>query len=170
MVFSQHRRAVSTSVKATRVTTWLVRLLNSVLLVLAAIMCAHWFWIFAAPVVTASIEAPLAEAARSAALIQRAHLFGATANAPQVAAVRTDLALRGIYASRDGGMAVIALDRGRMVTVRAGEEIAPGIKLERVLRDHVLVNQGGITQRIELPQRKPLDAPPVAPQRDYPAK
>lgn len=151
-------------------TTWLVRLLNSVLLVLAAIMCAHWFWIFAAPVVTASIEAPLAEAARSAALIQRAHLFGATANAPQVAAVRTDLALRGIYASRDGGMAVIALDRGRMVTVRAGEEIAPGIKLERVLRDHVLVNQGGITQRIELPQRKPLDAPPVAPQRDYPAK
>jgi general secretion pathway protein C len=151
-------------------TTWLVRLLNGALLVLAAIVCAHWFWIFAAPVVTAPIETPLAEAARPAAMIQRAHLFGATANAPQVAPVRTDLVLRGIYANRDGGMAVIALDRGRMVTVRAGEEIAPGIKLERVLRDHVLVNQGGITQRIELPQRKPLDAPPVAPQRGYPAK
>ena len=151
-------------------TTWLVRLLNGALLVLAAVVCAHWFWIFAAPVVTAPIENPVAEVGRPAALIQRAHLFGASANAQQVAPVRTDLVLRGIYASRDGGMAVIALGPGRMVTVRAGEEIAPGIKLERVLRDHVLVNQGGVTQRIELPQRQRLDASPVAPQRGYPAK
>lgn len=151
-------------------TTWLVRLLNAALLILAAAVGAHWFWIFAAPAVTAPMETPIAAAAHPAAVIQRAHLFGATANAPQAAPVRTDLVLRGIYANPDGGMAVIALDRGRMVTVRTGEEIAPGIKLERVLRDHVFVNQGGISQRIDLPQGQPLDVSPVAPQRGYPAK
>jgi general secretion pathway protein C len=143
-------------------TTWLVRLLNAVLLVVAAGVCAYWFWIFAAPPVTAPLETPMAETARPADAIRRANLFGASTSSPVAAAARTDLILRGIYASRGGGMAVIALDRGQTVTVRAGEEIAPGIKLERVLRDHVIINQSGASQRLEFPQRKPLDAAPVA--------
>ncbi len=151
-------------------TTWLIRLVNAALLALAAVVCAYWFWIFAAPAVIAPTETAFTEAVRPAEAIRRANLFGTPANAPQIVAVRTDLVLRGIVANRDGGMAVISLDRGRTVTARVGEEIAPGITLERVLRDHVLVNQGGVSQRIELPQRKPLDAPPVAPPGVYPKK
>jgi type II secretory pathway component PulC len=140
-------------------TIWSIRLLNAVLIVLAAALCAYWFWRFAAPPVVAPIETPPAEAVRPAETIRRANLFGAAAGANTTA--RLDLGLRGIYATRNGGMAVIALDRGRTVTVRSGDEIAPGIKLERVQRDHVVVSQGGIEQRLEMTQRKPLDAPPV---------
>ena len=143
--------------------TWFVRALNAALLILAAVVCAHWFWMFAAPSVSAPPPSPVADTLRPAETLRRANLFGAASNSPQTPAARADLVLRGIYANRDGGMAVIALDRARTVTVRSGEELAPGITLERVLRDHVIVNQGGVSQRLELPQAKPLDAPPTAP-------
>jgi hypothetical protein len=60
-------------------------------------------------------------------------------------------------------MAVIALDPRRTVTVRAGDEIAPGLVLERVLPTHVIIRRDGTSQRLELPQGKPVDAPPVGP-------
>jgi len=139
------------------------RLLSSALILLMAIVCAHWFWRFAAPPIVAPIEATAVEALRPADTIRSARLFGEAAALPASSPqTRTDLVLRGISASRSGGLAVIALDRNRVVTVKAGEEIAPGIRLERVHSDHVIVVQNGTSQRIELPQRKPVDAAPVA--------
>ncbi len=141
------------------------RILNNIvtaaLLVLLAIACAHWYWIFAAPAGRAPVEPMRADTARPSDAIRRANLFGEPAGAPAATPVRSDLVLRGISASRSGGLAVIALDRGRTVTVRAGDEIASGIRLERVLNDHVIVIQNGVPQRVELPQRRAVDAPPV---------
>jgi type II secretory pathway component PulC len=147
----------------------LSRGLSAALLVLAAAVCAHWFWIFVAPPVSAPLEYSSTEVLRPLDSVRRANLFGASVTPSAAAPVRTDLVLRGISASRKGGMAVIATDRGRTVTVRAGDEIAPGITLERVERDHVIVVQNGVAQRLDLPQRKPVDAAPVAGQA-IPAK
>jgi len=141
----------------------LSRTLSVALLVLLAVVCAHWFWIFFAPAVSAPADTTTTEILRPLDRIRRANLFGASATALVAAPTRSDLVVRGISADRKGGgMAVIAIDRGRTVTVRAGDEIAPGIQLERVERDHVIVVQNGIAQRIDLPQRKPVDVPPVA--------
>jgi general secretion pathway protein C len=139
------------------------RMIVTALLVLLAITCAHWFWIFVAPPASAPPQQLSAELLRPLDSIRRANLFGIAAQAVTTApAVRTDLALRGVSASRTGGVAVIALDKTRTVTVRAGDEIAPGIRLERVAPDHVVVIQNGVSQRIELPQKKPVDTAPVA--------
>lgn len=136
---------------------------TTALLALLAMLCAHWFWQFAAPVNSAPVEPLRADTGGSIEALRSARLFGEPAATPASSAqLRTDLVLRGISASRSGGMAVIALDRNRVVTVKAGEEIAPGIRLERVHGDHVVVVQNGTAQRIELPQRKPVDAAPVA--------
>lgn len=138
-------------------------LATAALLALLAVLCAHWFWIFAAPVNSVPVEPLRADTGRSIETLRNARLFGEAVAAPASSSqTRTDLVLRGISASRSGGMAVIALDRNRVVTVKAGEEIAPGIRLERVYGDHVIVVQNGTSQRIELPQRKPVDAAPVA--------
>lgn len=136
------------------------RAVAAALLVLLAVLCAHWFWIFAAPPVSGPPEPMSSDALRPLDSIRRAQLFGATPAA--AAPVRTDLVLRGVSAARTGAMAVIALDKSRTVAVRAGDEVAPGIRLEHVAADHVIVVQNGVSQRIDLPQRKPLDAPPVA--------
>jgi type II secretory pathway component PulC len=136
--------------------------LSAATLVLLAIVCAYWFWIFAAPTGSAAVEPLTTATTRPLDAIRRARLFGEGAGVATAAPVRTDLVLRGISASKNGGLAVIALDRSRTVTVRSGDEIAPGILLERVLHDHVIVVQNGMTQRIELPQRKPVDTSPIA--------
>jgi len=136
---------------------------SAALLIALAVLCAHWFWKFAAPPTRMPLEPMQSDAARPIEAIRGARLFGdAQVQAAAAPAVRTDLVLRGISASRSGGIAVIAVDRGRVVTAKAGEDIAPGIRLERVHRDHVIVTQNGMSQRIELPQRKPTDAAPVA--------
>lgn len=67
-------------------------------------------------------------------------------------------------------MAVIAIDKGKTVAVTTGDEVLPGVKLDKVFPDHVIVSRGGVPQRLDLPQRKPTDAPPTRSGANPPAK
>ena len=58
--------------------TWLMRLLNVVLLAAAAASIAHWFWIFAAPAIVEPPDASKADPTRPVDMILRANLFGAS--------------------------------------------------------------------------------------------
>ena len=144
--------------------TWIVRLSTGALLALAAVLIAQWFWVFVAPKVTEPPESSHADPVRPLDAIRRANLFGAgeRASPPISAGAPTDLVLRGILADRNGGMAVIAIERNQTVAIRAGEDVAPGVRLQSVQPDHVVVEQHGVSRRIEIAQRKPLDTPPMA--------
>lgn len=149
---------------------WLPVTSSLVLLALLAWTCAHWFWVFAAPepaVLAAQVEPGPRSPLES---IARANLYGASAPQPVVLAVQSDLMLRGISSTRKGGMAVIAIDKGKTVAVGNGDEIVPGVRLEKVLPDHVVISRGGVPQRLDLPQRKPTDTPPVKSSAAAPAK
>jgi type II secretory pathway component PulC len=140
----------------------LTKIINAGLTIALAVVCAHWFWVFAAPrpVSVAAIAAP--DAALAVAAIQRARLFGATPAVSNTVVDNTGLRLNGIYSDTQGGIAVIAMGNDRAVTVRAGSEVKPGILLERIERDHVIIRRNGVEQRVGLPEYKRLDTPPAA--------
>lgn len=144
---------------------WLPMTFTLALLALIGWIAARWFWILMAPS-PAPLAAPLAAEARNPVdAVINARPFGAvavTSSTPSPQQVG-DLILRGISSTRRGGIAIIAVDKGRTVAVNAGDEIAPGIRLERVLPDHVIVNRAGVPQRLELPQRKSTHVAPVKP-------
>ncbi len=86
--------------------------------------------------------------------IAKWHLFGNTplAAAGTGGAGALAMILRGTLADRDpaAGIAVIgAGDRGELA-FRAGEEIAPGVKLARVYPDHVVVLRDGVEETLKL--------------------
>ena len=137
---------------------WAVRLLNAALLLASALVCAHWFWIFAAPPIVAPRQQSAPQPVGVVDAIRRAGLFGSAAHTAIAGRERRELVLRGIYASREGGMAVIAVDSTQPPAIRIGEEVAPGIVLERVLADHVVVNESGVARRLDLPERKSFGA------------
>jgi len=150
---------------------WLSVTSSLVLLTVLAWTCAHWFWVFAAPepaVLASQVEPGPRNPLDS---IARADLFGAApARQPVAHAAQSDLMLRGISSTRKGGMAVIAIDKGKTVAVGSGDEIVPGVRLEKVQPDHVVISRGGVPQRLDLPQRKPTDAQPVKSGAAAPAK
>lgn len=143
--------------------SWLPRFASLAAIAILAAVCAQWFWVFFAPQEPALPHRPEASLERPLDAIARARPFGTgPAAQPAAPAPTTDLLLRGISSTRKGGMAVIAIDKGRTVAVSAGDEILPGVRLEKVQPDHVLVSRNGVQQRLELPRRKPVDAAPVA--------
>jgi len=61
----------------------------------------------------------------------------------------------GVFAAHapPSGSALMARGGDRPVLVRAGEEIAPGIVLNEVHADHVIVLRGAALERIDLERR-----------------
>jgi general secretion pathway protein C len=102
----------------------------------------------------------LAPAQRTApaASLSKWHLFGnaapledhrALANAP---ATQLDLKLLGVWAGRDPrrGRAIIADAAGVESSVAVGREVVPGVVLDQVLRDRVVLLRGGAPEVLHL--------------------
>jgi len=118
----------------------------------------------------ASRPAPRIEAA--------AQLLGGRSNI----AVATNFQLRGVIASGSAGesIAILAADGKPAQAVRANAEVIPGVVVKEVHPRYVLLSEGGVTKRVELPvdaksqggvgnvapgpQPSPPGFPPVAPQ------
>lgn len=125
------------------------RLVTALLAIALAWVAARWTWALVlspggawAPPAVAGVD--LAAAAR---------LFGGDS---QVATARgsSGLRLKGVVAPSAGsaGAAVINVN-GKDVAVLIGAEIQPGVKLEDVEPDHVVVSRGGVRERIDLETR-----------------
>lgn len=83
-----------------------------------------------------------------------AALFGARA---QAAAASTNYQLRGVIFSgnpRDS-IAIVSADGKPAQAVRVDAEIVPGVTVKEVHRGYVLIAEGGVTKRIELPEDTP---------------
>ena len=121
-------------------------------LALLALTLAHWAWTWFGPqppVVTA--PAPETDLARRAA---EAHLFGSAgalpANAP-ASADFGDVRLLGVFAEAGGkGYALLRAGTGPAMLVAAGQDIAPGVRVESVRPDGVSVSRGSVRRELSL--------------------
>jgi general secretion pathway protein C len=79
-----------------------------------------------------------------------AFLFGARPGADG-----NDIKLVGVIAQgkRGQGIALLAMDGRPALALRAGEDIAEGVRLAEVRADRVLVSRSGVTQEIRLPAK-----------------
>ncbi len=121
-------------------------------LALLASILAHWGWTWFGPK-PVFIGAPTQEIefARRAA---EAHLFGSAGIAPAAAPVGADLGdirLLGVFAEREGkGYALLRAGTRPATLVAAGQDLAPGVRVESVRADGVSVLQGGVRHELAL--------------------
>lgn len=123
-------------------------------------MIAYWFWqITLRPVpppavVLESHPETLAQQVRSRYLFGQGN--GVTALEATAARTPTRMTLVGIVSGASGkkGFAVIVVDGKKAVTVRVGEEFAPGLVLTRIARDQVELTQDGRMINLMLSTKK----------------
>jgi general secretion pathway protein C len=140
-----------------RRTPWLgVPLLTLFLLLALAALLAHWTWRFAAPRPPRPAADVRAEVSLGAALasLRAAGLFGAAEGGASAAAERAttlNLKLRGVFAALGGlpALAILAVD-GQDQAVATGKEVQPGVTLDAVAPDHVILLNRGARERLDL--------------------
>lgn len=136
--------------------SWLGAPLNLLLLLGLAALLAHWTWHFAAPVPPLSANAARADIKLDAQLasLRAAHLFGAAqgeAGARDEPVTSLNLKLRGVFAALGGqpAMAILNVD-GQDQAVATGYEIVPGVVLDSVAPDYVILLNRGMRERLDL--------------------
>lgn len=136
-----------------------VQLLVQVVLVLVlAWQLAYWTWRFAAP---APLASPPDRAAPPVDLAAIARLFGAAAPASSAPGSAAGLRLKGVVAPTPGvaASAIFASPGGKDAAIFVGRDVAPGVKLEEVHPDHVIIARAGVRSRIDLEQQHSVAAP-----------
>lgn len=125
-------------------------------LALLALALAHWGWAWFGPqAAVMAVPAPETDLARRAA---DARLFGAsngaTAAPGSAGADLGDLRLLGLFAERDGkGYALFRAGARGAVLIAAGQEIAPGVRVEAVRPDGVSLLDRGARRELALRER-----------------
>ena len=106
----------------------------------------------------------LLSTAGSAQVVTAANLFGPGSSVPAADARPTSLNLRlkGVYAASGdfSGFAIISVDGRPDIGIVKGSEIKPGVKLDAVNVDHILIVHDGLVERVDLGSAK---ASPVVP-------
>lgn len=124
---------------------------------LLGLVLAYWTWTWCAPSpLPRSLEVPEAPARLAAA----GGLFGAVAGgAPADAPTGLAVSLLGLVAGQPAGSgyALLRLGAGETRVVRAGGELAPGIRVETVLPQRVILQRHGSRETLAWPD--PAQAP-----------
>jgi len=134
-------------------------LLELSLIAALGISLAHWTWVaLTPPAIAASALPGQLDAQRAASIVKRS-LFGAPQEGKAAAVVDASptsrIKLLGIISrgAVGGGRAIFALESGKPTTVEAGSQIVPGLVLQEVHSDHVLVARSGSIERMKLDRR-----------------
>jgi len=110
-------------------------------------MLARWVWVFAAP---ADIAMPATTSWQKNDVSE--NLFGHAADADVIAAASAgNIKLIGVFAHKTAGFAVLLVD-GKQLGVGMGETVAPGMRLVETHADYVVLERGGVKQRVDLPK------------------
>ncbi len=109
-----------------------------------AVMLARWVWIFAAP---PEMALPATTSWQKSDVSE--DLFGHAADGAGAMAVASNIKLIGVFAHKTAGFAVLQID-GKQVGSGLGAEVAPGLRLVETHADHVLLERGGVRQRVDL--------------------
>lgn len=147
-------KPVFASLRRVPVSGWAV--LNLALLFALAALLAHWTWRLAAPVPTPPAQAARANLSLGTELetLRAARLFGTAAAEPGAAVEQVtslNLKLRGVFAAQGEhpAAAIVNVD-GQDQPVVAGSEILPGVTLDAVAPDHVVLLNRGVRERLDL--------------------
>lgn len=139
--------------------------LVSMLAILAAIQVARLFWLLVTPV--GPLVGWRAPTANLVPMSARMALFSgfdpfyrndASSTATQNV-TSLDLVLFGVRANEGsgGGAAIIAGADGIQNSFAVGEEVAPGVTLDAVAFDHVILSRGGVKESLYLDQSVPAE-------------
>lgn len=146
----------------------LARLAIATLCLLLAIQAARLFWAIVTPVgPLGNWRAPsltiVPPAARNALFSSFDPFFRSDVAASTNNVTSLNLTLFGIRAneSSGGGSAIIAGEDGVQNSFAVGEEVAPGVTLDSVAFDHVVLSRGGVKESLYLDQSVPAE--PVGP-------
>lgn len=126
-------------------------LLETALVLVLALQAAHLLWALLTPAGPLGPPAIHYLPARLPALASHDPFFGGTtAGATPSSTGLEGWRLFGLRHGQDSGSAILAKDKAAQAAYRPGDELAPGLVLESVAMDHVLVRDGGTTRRLDL--------------------
>ena len=135
--------------------TTAVTLVTLAALALFALVAAYWTWEWFAP-----RPEPRAQAAANtgSSVVAANGLFGnLELKRDRNSASPTGIAIRllGIMAATSGrsGYAVIQLEPRKILAVREGDDIAPGIRLAEIATDHLILERGGTRETLTWPAK-----------------
>lgn len=105
-------------------------------------------------------------------LAQIGELFGITLQSPQQPPRKTTLplTLQGSFVSAHTkhSAAVIQIAGKAPKRVMTGQEVSPGVHIEAVYKDHVVLSRSGVSERLLFPRAMALSAVAEARRPDYP--
>lgn len=130
-------------------------------LALFALVAAHWTWQWLAPHAESRGQQVANEIGHAGSANA---LFGnAARDDSSPSSTGIGISLLGIVAATAGGRgyAVLRLEPKALVTVREGEDVAPGLRLAEVATDHVILERGGTREALGWPVRSPSAVLPV---------
>jgi general secretion pathway protein C len=128
-------------------------IINVILFAMLCAMLSFWGLQIFKPKIR-PMQAPVSVDSYEPSVGQWGNLFGQSAVAE---AAPSSYQLKGIIVapqSRDS-VAIITVEGRPNFTIGIGKELLPGVKLQEVHRDHVIVSESGITRRIDLPAATP---------------
>jgi len=135
---------------------WLGRFVSIAMLALLAWLLADIYWALTAAESPRPVSSVETDPQRALQAISGRHLFGVAPAGAAVSTAPTDIRLSGAIAAQHPGQrayAVLVVEGKRAQMVREGEEVVPGITLQRVMPRQVELLRGGQTQILMLPQR-----------------
>ncbi len=169
MAFSLAERAWLQSRRVKPVS--LAHILIVLLAILLAVQAARLFWTVVTPVgPVGNWRAPSVNVVPASARVALFSGFDPFFRNDQPATgsaniTSLSLTLFGIRAneSSGGGSAIIAGEDGMQNSFGVGEEVAPGVILDSVAFDHVILSRGGVKESLYLDQSVPADTVGTAP-------
>lgn len=126
------------------------RIATFVLFIALCASAAYWAIQFLKPPVRA-VAAPPQSAQPAPGLDAAASLFGGRSSF----AVAGNFQLKGVVVAGNPAesVAILAANGKPAQAVRTNEEVMPGVTVKEVQRGYVLLSEGGVVKRVELPER-----------------
>jgi general secretion pathway protein C len=148
----------------------LPQVVSFVLFVALCASAAYWaMQLFKPPV--RPVAAPPRVAKAEVKPESAAALFGGGRSQVDVA---SNYQLRGVIVSGTGreSVAILSADGKPAQAIRVAAEVMPGVTVKEVHRDHVLLSEGGVTKRVELPEsaKDQVDVATASPVPTAPAR
>ena len=129
--------------------------LNFLILLALCAVAAKWTWIFLAPASVALLKTPNRPAGQSAEAIIADHLLTSKTSLdhPQL-----NIKLVGVFAT-EGNHQGVAIFQGAAggIMVALKRQVMPGIRLDAIYKDHVVLDRDGTKVRLNLEE----SAPPI---------
>lgn len=135
---------------------WVGGLATLLMLAILALMGTNLFWALTTKVTLPPAMTLETDPQRAAQATISRHMLGESASSEGAGAAAMDIRLTGVIAAQHtgkGALAFLSVDGKPAVPVREGNEVVPGITLNRVLPWQVELLRGGRPMTVILPQR-----------------